>query len=131
MPILKEAGKQLIKIYRGESPRYPQGEGLGSNLQKQIKGRYFSTKKETAENFAKEFKNLNEFPKGSKIKSVDITEKDLKIGNKVAKKYNPNCMEADCNVIVPKKYLNKIDVEEFKLGGIIKGYPKLTKKGWK
>ena len=129
MPVLKEAGKQLIKIYRGEGPRYfERGTGFGSD---KTFGRYFSTKKETAENFAKDFQKLDELPKGSKIKSVDVTEKDLKIGNKVAKKLNPNCMEADCNVILPKKYLDKIDVEEFKLGGIIKGFPKLTKRGWK
>ena len=128
MPI-KQIGKQLIKIYRGEGPKHS-GLGTGFASDKTF-GRWFSTKKETAENFAKEFKNLDELPKGSKIKSVDITEKDLKIGNKVAKKVNPNCMEADCNVIVPKKYLDKIDIEEFKLGGIIKGYPKLAKKGWK
>ena len=125
MPIFKEAGKKLIKIYRGESPSY---SDLGKDS---ASGRWFSTKKETAESFAKEFKRSDELPKGSKIKSVDVTEKDLKIGNKVAKKVNPNCMEADCNVIVPKKYLDKIDIEEFKLGGIIKGYPRLTKKGWK
>jgi|GEM_PF-3933055 len=129
MPVLKEAGKQLIKIYRGESPRYfERGKGFTGD---KTFGRYFSTKKETAENFAKDFQKLDELPKGSKIKSVDITEKDLKIGNKVAKKINPNCMEADCNVILPKKYLDKIEVEEFKLGGIIKGFPKLAKKGWK
>ena len=129
MPVLKEAGKQLIKIYRGEGPRYfERGTGFGSD---KTFGRYFSTKKETAENFAKDFQKLDELPKGSKIKSVDITEKDLTIGNKVAKKLNPNCMEADCNVILPKKYLDKIDVEEFKRGGIIKGFPKLAKKGWK
>jgi hypothetical protein len=125
MPVLKEVGKQLIKIYRGEGPSY---SNLGKNL---ASGRWFSTKKETAESFAKEFKRADELPTGSKIKSVDITEKDLNIGNKVAKKINPNCMEADCNVILPKKYLNKIDVEEFKLGGLIKGFPKLAKRGWK
>lgn len=129
MPIFKEAGKKLIKIYRGEGPRHGElGTGFASDT---AFGRWFSTKKETAENFAKEFKKLDELPKGSKIKSVDITEKDLRIGNKVAKKVNPACMEADCNVILPKKYLDKINVEEFKLGGIIKGYPKLAKKGWK
>jgi hypothetical protein len=68
---------------------------------------------------------------GRANKKGAVTEKDLKIGNKVAKKVNPNCSGADCNVILPKKYLDKIDVEEFKLGGIIKGFPKLTKKGWK
>lgn len=125
MSIFKEAGKKLIKIYRGEGPSY---SDLGKDL---ASGRWFSTRKETAESFAKDFKKLDELPKGSKIKSVDVTEKDLKIGNKVAKKVNPNCMEADCNVILPKKYLDKINIEEFKLGGIIKGYPKLTKKGWK
>jgi hypothetical protein len=41
------------------------------------------------------------------------------------------CMEANCNVVLPKKYLDKIEVEEFKLGGIIKGFPKLAKRGWK
>ena len=129
MPILKEAGKQLIKIYRGEGPRHAElGTGMSGDT---TFGRWFSTKKETAENFAKEFKKLDELPKGSKIKSVDITEKDLNIGNKVAKKVNPMCMEANCNVILPKKYLDKIDVEEFKLGGIIKGFPKLAKRGWK
>ena len=129
MPVLKEAGKQIVKIYRGEGPRHAElGTGMSGDT---TFGRWFSTKKETAENFAKEFKKLDELPKGSKIKSVDITEKDLKIGNKVAKKINPNCMEADCNVILPKKYLDKIEVEEFKLGGIIKGFPKLAKKGWK
>ena len=129
MPVLKEAGKQLIKIYRGEGPRHAElGTGMSGDT---TFGRWFSTKKETAENFAKEFKKLDELPKGSKIKSVDITEKDLKIGNKVAKKVQPNCIEADCNVILPKKYLDKIDVEEFKLGGIIKGFPKLAKRGWK
>jgi hypothetical protein len=129
MPVLKEAGKQLIKIYRGESPRHAElGTGMSGDT---TFGRWFSTKKETAENFAKEFKKLDELPKGSKIKSVDITEKDLRIGNKVAKKVNPMCMEANCNVVLPKKYLDKIEVEEFKLGGIIKGFPKLAKKGWK
>jgi hypothetical protein len=129
MPVLKEAGKQLIKIYRGEGPRHAElGTGMSGDT---TFGRWFSTKKETAENFAKEFKKLEELPKGSKIKSVDITEKDLKIGNKVAKKVNPMCMEANCNVVLPKKYLDKIEVEEFKLGGIIKGFPKLAKKGWK
>jgi hypothetical protein len=129
MPILKEAGKQLIKIYRGEGPRHSElGTGMSGDT---TFGRWFSTKKETAENFAKEFKKLDELPKGSKIKSVDITEKDLRIGNKVAKKVNPMCMEANCNVVLPKKYLDKIEVEEFKLGGIIKGFPKLAKRGWK
>jgi hypothetical protein len=28
-------------------------------------------------------------------------------------------------------YKDKIDVEEFKLGGLIKGFPKLAKRGWK
>ena len=130
MPILKEAGKQLIKIYRGEGRRHSELKGKGFGNDKTF-GRWFSTKKETAEDFAKDFQKLDEFPKGSKLKSVDITEEDLKIGNKVAKKIAPNCVGADCNVILPKKYLDKIDVEEFKLGGIIKGYPKLTKKGWK
>ena len=125
MPIIKEAVKKLTKIYRGEGPSY---SDLGKNS---ASGRWFSTKKETAESFAKEFKRSDEFPKGSKLKSVDITEEDLKIGNKVAKKLAPNCVGADCNVILPKKYLDKIDVEEFKLGGIIKGFPKLTKRGWK
>jgi hypothetical protein len=129
MPIFKEAVKKLTKIYRGEGPRHSElGTGMSGDT---TFGRWFSTKKETAESFAKEFKRSDELPKGSKMKSVDITEKDLKIGNKVAKKVHPNCIEADCNVILPKKYLDKIDVEEFKLGGIIKGYPKLTKKGWK
>jgi hypothetical protein len=130
MPILKEAGKQLIKIYRGEGRRHSELKGKGFGNDKTF-GRWFSTKKETAEDFAKDFQKLDEFPKGSKLKSVDITEEDLKIGNKVAKKLAPNCVGADCNVILPKKYLDKIDVEEFKLGGIIKGFPKLTKRGWK
>ena len=130
MPILKEAGKQLIKIYRGEGRRHAELKGKGFGNDKTF-GRWFSTKKETAEDFAKDFQKLDEFPKGSKLKSVDITEEDLKIGNKVAKKLAPNCVGADCNVILPKKYLDKIDVEEFKLGGIIKGFPKLTKRGWK
>jgi len=125
MPVIKELGKQLIKIYRGEPSVFRKGEETIT------KGRYFTTKKETAENFAKDFQKLDELPKGSKIKSVDVTEKDLIIGNKVARKLNPNCLDADCNVILPKKYLDKIDVEEFKLGGIIKGFPKLAKKGWK
>lgn len=129
MPVIKELGKQLIKIYRGEGPRYTE-RGKGFSNDKTF-GRWFSTKKETAENFAKDFQKLDELPKGSKIKSVDVTEKDLTIGNKVAKKVNPNCMEADCNVILPKKYLDKIEVEEFKLGGLIKGFPKLAKRGWK
>jgi len=129
MPVIKEIGKQLIKIYRGEGPRYAE-RGKGFSNDKTF-GRWFSTKKETAENFAKDFQKLDELPKGSKIKSVDVTEKDLTIGNKVAKKVNPNCIEADCNVILPKKYLDKIDVEEFKLGGLIKGFPKLAKRGWK
>ena len=128
MPI-KQIGKQLIKIYRGEGPKHSElGTGFASD---KTFGRWFSTKKETAENFAKDFQKLDELPKGSKIKSVDVTEKDLAIGNKVAKKLNPNCSEADCNVILPKKYLDKIDVEEFKQGGIIKGFPKLAKRGWK
>ena len=130
MPVIKELGKQLIKIYRGEGRRHSELKGKGFGNDKTF-GRWFSTKKETAEDFAKDFQKLDEFPKGSKLKSVDITEEDLKIGNKVAKKLAPNCVGADCNVILPKKYLDKIDVEEFKLGGIIKGYPKLTKKGWK
>ena len=130
MPILKEAGKQLIKIYRGEGRRHSELKGKGFGNDKTF-GRWFSTKKETAEDFAKDFQKLDEFPKGSKLKSVDITEEDLKIGNKVAKKIAPNCVGADCNVILPKKYLDKIDVEEFKLGGIIKGFPKLAKRGWK
>ena len=130
MPILKEAGKQLIKIYRGEGRRHSELKGKGFGNDKTF-GRWFSTKKETAEDFAKDFQKLDEFPKGSKLKSVDITEEDLKIGNKVAKKLAPNCVGADCNVILPKKYLDKIDVEEFKLGGIIKGFPKLAKRGWK
>jgi hypothetical protein len=130
MPILKETGKQLIKIYRGEGRRHSELKGKGFGNDKTF-GRWFSTKKETAEDFAKDFQKLDEFPKGSKLKSVDITEEDLKIGNKVAKKIAPNCVGADCNVILPKKYLDKIDVEEFKLGGIIKGFPKLTKRGWK
>ena len=119
MPVLKEAGKQLIKIYRGEGRRHSELKGKGFGNDKTF-GRWFSTKKETAEDFAKDFQKLDEFPKGSKLKSVDITEEDLKIGNKVAKKLAPNCVGADCNVILPKKYLDKIDVEEFKLGGIIK-----------
>ena len=130
MPVIKELGKQLIKIYRGEGRRHSELKGKGFGNDKTF-GRWFSTKKETAEDFAKDFQKLDEFPKGSKLKSVDITEEDLKIGNKVAKKLAPNCVGADCNVILPKKYLDKIDVEEFKLGGIIKGYPKLAKKGWK
>jgi len=130
MPVLKEVGKQLIKIYRGEGRRHSELKGKGFGNDKTF-GRWFSTKKETAEDFAKDFQKLDEFPKGSKLKSVDITEEDLKIGNKVAKKLAPNCVGADCNVILPKKYLDKIDVEEFKLGGIIKGFPKLTKRGWK
>jgi hypothetical protein len=130
MPVIKELGKQLIKIYRGEGRRHSELKGKGFGNDKTF-GRWFSTKKETAEDFAKDFQKLDEFPKGSKLKSVDITEEDLKIGNKVAKKLAPNCVGADCNVILPKKYLDKIDVEEFKLGGIIKGFPKLTKRGWK
>ena len=130
MPVIKELGKQLIKIYRGEGRRHSELKGKGFGNDKTF-GRWFSTKKETAEDFAKDFQKLDEFPKGSKLKSVDITEEDLKIGNKVAKKIAPNCVGADCNVILPKKYLDKIDVEEFKLGGIIKGFPKLTKRGWK
>lgn len=130
MSVLKEVGKQLIKIYRGEGRRHSELKGKGFGNDKTF-GRWFSTKKETAEDFAKDFQKLDEFPKGSKLKSVDITEEDLKIGNKVAKKLAPNCVGADCNVILPKKYLDKIDVEEFKLGGIIKGFPKLTKRGWK
>ena len=130
MPVIKELGKQLIKIYRGEGRRHSELKGKGFGNDKTF-GRWFSTKKETAEDFAKDFQKLDEFPKGSKLKSVDITEEDLKIGNKVAKKIAPNCVGADCNVILPKKYLDKIDVEEFKLGGIIKGFPKLAKRGWK
>ena len=130
MPVIKELGKQLIKIYRGEGRRHSELKGKGFGNDKTF-GRWFSTKKETAEDFAKDFQKLDEFPKGSKLKSVDITEEDLKIGNKVAKKLAPNCVGADCNVILPKKYLDKIDVEEFKLGGIIKGFPKLAKRGWK
>jgi hypothetical protein len=130
MPVLKEVGKQLIKIYRGEGRRHSELKGKGFGNDKTF-GRWFSTKKETAEDFAKDFQKLDEFPKGSKLKSVDITEEDLKIGNKVAKKLAPNCVGADCNVILPKKYLDKVDVEEFKKGGIIKGFPKLAKRGWK
>ena len=130
MPVIKELGKQLIKIYRGEGRRHSELKGKGFGNDKTF-GRWFSTKKETAEDFAKDFQKLDEFPKGSKLKSVDITEEDLKIGNKVAKKLAPNCVGADCNVILPKKYSDKIDVEEFKLGGIIKGFPKLTKRGWR
>jgi hypothetical protein len=130
MPVIKELGKQLIKIYRGEGRRHSELKGKGFGNDKTF-GRWFSTKKETAEDFAKDFQKLDEFPKGSKLKSVYITEEYLKIGNKVAKKLAPNCVGADCNVILPKKYLDKIDVEEFKLGGIIKGFPKLTKRGWK
>jgi hypothetical protein len=49
MPVLKEAGKQLIKIYRGEGPRHAElGTGMSGDT---TFGRWFSTKKETAENF--------------------------------------------------------------------------------
>ena len=106
MPVIKELGKQLIKIYRGEGRRHSELKGKGFGNDKTF-GRWFSTKKETAEDFAKDFQKLDEFPKGSKLKSVDITEEDLKIGNKVAKKLAPNCVGADCNVILPKKYLDK------------------------
>ena len=54
MPVIKELGKQLIKIYRGEGRRHSELKGKGFGNDKTF-GRWFSTKKETAEDFAKDF----------------------------------------------------------------------------
>ena len=50
MPVIKELGKQLIKIYRGEGRRHSELKGKGFGNDKTF-GRWFSTKKETAEDF--------------------------------------------------------------------------------
>jgi len=68
-----------------------------------LKGRFFTSNLDVAKSFADD---------PSKIKSIDIPEKDFRIGTKMARRIDIDQM-AD-QLILPKKYLNQFETDYIK-----------------
>ena len=110
-----------------------------ANKLNKSEGRYFSTKKDTAKIFSKGEKG--------RIVEAEISKKDLELGRKMKKKFFKFDDEGtdDSNLLLPKKNLKDVKENidslyeklgtagmEYKSGGLVKkGFPKLTRKGWK
>jgi len=135
------------KDFYKDNPLYEMGdkESLGSrfdeiNQKREIaKGRWFSTNEGSARSYADDDK--------SRLLVAEISKKDLSIGKKINRKFF-NEVEASDNpqtLILPRKNLKDVkeDIDfykdkvgtiastEYNKGGLIKGFPKLAKKGWK
>ena len=104
---LKEDSQKLVRLYRGERANAPGTMAKyipGTSQVEQVpysdklKGRFFTTNLDVAKSFA---------DNKSKIKSIDIPEKDFNIGTKMARRINVDQM-AD-QTILPKKIMKQID----------------------
>jgi len=104
---LKEDSQKLVRLYRGERANAPGTMAKyipGTSQVEQVpysdklKGRFFTTNLDVAKSFA---------DNKSKIKSIDIPEKDFNIGTKMARRINIDQM-AD-QTILPKKIMKQID----------------------
>jgi hypothetical protein len=93
----------------------------GKSLLKVVKGEYFPSKYSRPKTKTPDHE-LNpdqeygkRFSKGEDVhrnlKSVDITEKDFNIGKKMADKIygKDHCKRTACNIILPKKYVDKVE----------------------
>jgi predicted ATP-dependent endonuclease of OLD family len=110
-----------------------------ANKLNKSEGRYFSTKKDTAKIFSKGEKG--------RVVEAEISKKDLELGRKMKKRFFKFDDEGtdDSNLLLPKKNLKDVKENidslyeklgtagmEYKSGGLVKkGFPKLTRKGWK
>jgi hypothetical protein len=104
---LKEDSQKLIRLYRGERANAPGTMAKyipGTSQVEQVpysdklKGRFFTSNLDVAKSFADD---------PSKIKSIDIPEKDFNIGTKMARRINVDQM-AD-QTILPKKTMKQIE----------------------
>ena len=104
---VKEKPEKLIRLFRGERANAPGTMAKyipGTSQVEQVpysdklKGRFFTTNLDVAKSFA---------DNKSKIKSIDIPEKDFNIGTKMARRINVDQM-AD-QTILPKKIMKQID----------------------
>ncbi len=98
--------QKMIRLFRGERANAPGTMAKyipGTNEVEQVpysdklKGRFFTTNEKLAKQFADD---------PSKLKSIDIPEKDYNIGTKMARRINVDQM-AD-QTILPKKTMNQI-----------------------
>ena len=103
---VKKDSQKLIRLFRGERANAPGTMAKyipGTNEVEQVpysdklKGRFFTTNEKVAKQFADD---------PSKLKSIDIPEKDYNIGTKMARRINVDQM-AD-QTILPKKTMNQI-----------------------
>ena len=104
---LKEDSQKLVRLYRGERANAPGTMAKyipGTSQVEQVpysdklKGRFFTSNLDVAKSFADD---------PSKIKSIDIPEKDFNIGTKMARRINVDQM-AD-QTILQKKIMKQID----------------------
>jgi hypothetical protein len=104
---LKEDSQKIVRLYRGERANAPGTMAKyipGTSQVEQVpysdklKGRFFTSNLDVAKSFADD---------PSKIKSIDIPEKDFNIGTKMARRINIDQM-AD-QTILPKKIMKQID----------------------
>ena len=104
---VKQDSQKLIRLFRGERANAPGTMAKyipGTSEVEQVpysdklKGRFFTSNLDVAKSFADD---------PSKIKSIDIPEKDFNIGTKMARRINIDQM-AD-QTILPKKIMKQID----------------------
>ena len=110
-----------------------------ANKLNKSEGRYFSTKKDIAKIFSKGEKG--------RVVEAEISKKDLELGKKLKEKFFKLGEDGGSpdTLLIPKKNLKDVKENidslyeklgtagmEYKSGGLVKkGFPKLTRKGWK
>jgi len=102
---LKEDSQKLIRLYRGEEPArktelYKATKGMPGMYDESLKGRFFFDNPADARYYAQRQGTLT-----GNVKSVDVPEKMVNIGRKVAeRRRGPNLSS---EVILPKKFVGK------------------------
>ena len=109
-------GSNLIKLYRGETKvKNKLGPGVQDKLHKKLKGRWFSPLKEEAKWFSN---TADKSLKNQRIlKTVNVSEKDYKIGNKMYRRLFGEYHCSGMHCILPKKNLKDVKIKEYKFGG--------------
>lgn len=117
----KTGGEKLIKLFRGETEfKNKRGAGVQDKKLKKYKGRWFSPDKNEVKFFSG---TRDKSQRGKRIlKTVNVPEKDYRIGNKIYKKVfgAGHCKDSHC--LLPKKNMRNVKSRKFKTGGINKYY---------
>ena len=127
---VKEKDFNMDKFYK-ENPvhKFFDKQSMGKrfneikNKRDKTAGRWFTTNKDIAKSY-----------KGKKdgvLQEVEISKKDLIIGDKMKKRYFKDVDISEDTILLPRKNLKDV-IESKKLGGLLRqGHPRIAKKGWK